>query len=494
MKLIIIGAGPGGYETALLAAKRGVEVVLIESGHVGGTCLNEGCIPTKAFCKNAEVLDGLREAEAFGVTGLSYDFDFKAVAARKNAVIEQLRGGVEGLLGHKLITLVRGKASFKDAHTVLVEPLRHSFACASATSSMSEEQSDVAICTEYTADYIIIATGSISASLPIPGADLPGILTSREILDLEEVPQMLCVIGGGVIGLEFASVFRSFGSEVTVLEYFKEILPRFDSDLSKRLKQSLGKRGIEINTQAQVTAIEEVSAVISTEDGDRVEKSIYKVSFTRKGKEEVIEADKVLMAVGRKANVGSLNLADVGIEFTPRGIVVDEKTMQTNISHIYAVGDINGKMMLAHAATFQGIVALDHIMGIENGIDLSVMPAAVFTSPEAASVGMTEEDCKDAGIPIRALKSFFRANGKAVTMGETDGFCKVIVAAEPKEGAESPYEPGRILGCHLFGPHASDIVQEACALISRKATLNEFEDIIHTHPTLTEVLQSAVHN
>ena len=494
MKLIIIGAGPGGYETALLAAKRGVEVVLIESGYVGGTCLNEGCIPTKAFCKNAEVLDGLREAEAFGVTGLSYDFDFKAVAARKNAVVEQLRGGVEGLLGHKLITLVRGKASFKDAHTVLVEPLRHSFACASATSSMSEEQSDVAICTEYTADYIIIATGSISASLPIPGADLPGILTSREILDLEEVPQMLCVIGGGVIGLEFASVFRSFGSEVTVLEYFKEILPRFDSDLSKRLKQSLGKRGIEINTQAQVTAIEEVSAVISTEDGDRVEKSIYKVSFTRKGKEEVIEADKVLMAVGRKANVGSLNLADVGIEFTPRGIVVDEKTMQTNVPHIYAAGDINGKMMLAHAATFQGIVALDHIMGVENGIDLSVMPAAVFTSPEAASVGMTEEDCKDAGIPIRALKSFFRANGKAVTMGETDGFCKVIVAAEPKEGAERPYEPGRILGCHLFGPHASDIVQEACALISRKATLNEFEDIIHTHPTLTEVLQSAVHN
>ena len=480
MKIIIIGAGPGGYETALLAAKRGVEVVLIESGHVGGTCLNEGCIPTKAFCKNAEVLDGLREAETFGVTGLSYGFDFKAVTARKNAVVEQLRGGVEGLLGHKLITLVRGKAAFKDAHTVVV----------TSSPVMTGEVET----SEYSADYIIIATGSVSASLPIPGADLPGILTSREILDLEEVPQRLCVIGGGVIGLEFASVFRSFGSEVTVLEYFKEILPRFDSDLSKRLKQSLGKRGIEINTQAQVTAIEEVPAVISTEDGDRVEKSIYKVSFTRKGKEEVIEADKVLMAVGRKANVGSLNLADVGIEFTPRGIVVDEKTMQTNVPHIYAAGDINGKMMLAHAATFQGIVALDHIMGVENGIDLSVMPAAVFTSPEAASVGMTEEDCKDAGIPIRALKSFFRANGKAVTMGETDGFCKVIVAAEPKEGAESPYEPGRILGCHLFGPHASDIVQEACALISRKATLNEFEDIIHTHPTLTEVLQSAVHN
>ena len=479
MKLIIIGAGPGGYETALLAAKRGVEVVLIEAGHVRGTCLNEGCIPTKAFCKNAEVLDGLREAEAFGVTGLSYDFDFKAVTVRKNAVVEQLRDGVEGLLGHKLITLVRGNASFKDAHTVVV----------TSPAVMSSEVET----SEYTADYIIIATGSVSASLPIPGADLPGILTSREILDLEEVPQRLCVIGGGVIGLEFASVFRSFGSEVTVLEYFKDILPRFDSDLSKRLKQSLGKRGIDINTQAQVTSIEEVPAVISTECGERVEKFAYKVFFTRKDKEEVVEADKVLMAVGRKANLGSLNLADIGIEFTPRGIVVDDKTMQTNIPHIYAVGDINGKMMLAHAAIFQGIVALDHIMGEENGIDLSVMPAAVFTSPEAASVGMTEDDCKAAGIPIKCLKSFFRANGKAVTMGETDGFCKVIVAAEPKETEETAYEPGRILGCHLYGPHASDIVQEACALITQKATLSQFEDIIHTHPTLTEVLQSAVH-
>ena len=457
MKIILRGAGPGGYETALLAAKRGVEVVLVEAGHVGGTCLNEGCIPTKAFCKNAEVLDSLREAETFGVTGLTYDFDFKAVSARKNAVVEQLRGGVEGLLGHKMITLVHGKAAFKDAHTVVV----------TSSPVMSSEVET----TEYTADYIIIATGSVSASLPIPGADLPGILTSREILDLEEVPQRLCVIGGGVIGLEFASVFRSFGSDVTVLEYFKEILPRFDSDLSKRLKQSLGKRGIEINTQAQVTGIE------CTE-------SVYKVSYTRKGKEETVEADKVLMAVGRKANVDSLNFADVGIEFTPRGIAVDEKTMQTNIPHIYAVGDINGKMMLAHAATFQGIVALDHIMGVENGIDLSVMPAAVFTSPEAASVGMTEEECKDAGIPIKCLKSFFRANGKAVTMGETDGFCKVIVAADS----------GRILGCHLYGPHASDIVQEACALITQKATLEQFENIIHTHPTLTEVLQSAVHN
>ena len=456
MKIIIIGAGPGGYETALLAAKRGVEVVLVEAGHVGGTCLNEGCIPTKSFCKNAEVIDGLREAEAFGISGLEYSFDFSSVVARKNAVVEQLRGGVEGLLGHKNITLIHGVASFKDAHTVTVDGQDH------------------------TADYIMIATGSVSASLPIPGADLPGILTSKEILDIEEVPQRLCVIGGGVIGLEFASVFRSFGSEVTVLEYCKDILPRFDTDLAKRLKQSLGKRGIDIQTQAQVTSVTE-------SDGE------YTVAFTRKGKEESVVADKVLMAVGRRANLDSMNYAEIGIECTRRGISVNEN-MQTSLPHVYAIGDVNGLMMLAHAATFQGIVALDHIMGVENHIDLDVMPAAVFTSPEAACVGMTEDECKDKGIPVKCLKSFFRANGKAVTMGETDGFCKIVVAAEPKEDQQAQYEPGRILGCHLIGPHASDIVQEACALICRKATLDEFKDIIHTHPTLTEVLQSALHS
>lgn len=452
MKIIIIGAGPGGYETALLAAKRGVETILIEAGHVGGTCLNEGCIPTKSFCKNAEMLESLKEAEVFGLTDISYGFDFKAVVTRKNEVVNQLRSGVEGLLNHKLITLVKGYASFKDPHTVVV----------------GED--------EYTADYIIIATGSVSASLPIPGADCPDILTSREILDIDTLPAHLCVIGGGVIGLEFASVFRSFGCDVTVLEYCKDILPRFDSDLAKRLKQSLSKKGIEIVTQAQVTEISETS-------------DVFHVKYLRKGKEEQVEAVKVLMAVGRRANVESLNLDDIGIEYSRKGIAVND-FMQTNLPHVYAIGDINGRMMLAHAATFQGIVALDHIMGIHDDINLSVMPAAVFTSPEAASVGMTEDECKEKGISVKCLKSFFRANGKAVTMRETDGFCKVVVA-EASEG--SAYLPGQVIGCHMFGPHSSDIIQEACAMISRKATLEEFQSVIHTHPTLSEVLQAALH-
>ena len=226
MKIIIIGAGPGGYETALLAAKRGVEVTLIESGPVGGTCLNEGCIPTKAFCRNARVMDEIRGASAFGFHDVAYSFDFKSVVERKNAVVQQLRSGVEGLLAHKMINFVRGRAYFKDADTV----------CVDADGEVME----------FTADYTIMATGSVPASLPVPGADLPGVLTSREILDSEDVPRRLCVIGGGVIGLEFASIFNSFGSEVTVLEYCKDILPRFDSDLSKRLRQSFGRKGIVI--------------------------------------------------------------------------------------------------------------------------------------------------------------------------------------------------------------------------------------------------------
>ena len=530
MKIIIIGAGPGGYETALLAAKRGVETVLIEAGPVGGTCLNEGCIPTKSFCKNAQFVDELQNAEQYGVSVDNLKFDFSKIAERKNAVVEQLKSGVESLLSHKLITLVRGRASFKDDHTVTVIPTASSALSSdhsitpsahSVTPSAHSVTPTVHSVTptvhsvtpavhsvtpavhsvipseveesplEFTADYIIVATGSTSATLPIPGADLPGILTSKEILDIDHVPQKLCVIGGGVIGLEFASIFRSFGSEVTVLEYCKDILPRFDTDLAKRLKQSLSKRGIEINTQAQVTGIELLNSVRETEG--QTPKEEYSISFTRKGKEEKILADKVLMAVGRRPALGSLNFSDIGVETTPKGVCVNE-FMQTNIPHIYAIGDINGQMMLAHAATFQGIVALDHLMGIENDIDLSVMPAAVFTSPEAAAVGLTEDECKEKGIPVKCCKSFFRANGKAVSMGETDGFCKIVVAAEPKDGEEEAYEPGRILGCHLFGAHAADIVHEACAMINRRSTLQEFQYVIHAHPTLTEVIQSALHS
>ena len=443
-KLLIIGAGPGGYETALLAARKGIEVTLIEKGPVGGTCLNEGCIPTKAFCRHAQMLDELEEAETLGIKNLNYTFDFQTAVDRKEQIVGQLRQGVEGLLRHKLIHCIEGTARFVNAHTVQVN-----------------EQT-------YAADHIIIATGSVPQILPIPGNNLPGVITSREILNLKQIPKRLCVIGAGVIGLEFASIFNSFGSQVTVLEYCKEILPRFDTDLAKRLKQSLGKRGIEIQTQAQVQKIEKA------EDGS------LKVSFMKKEKEEQTEADYVLMAVGRRANTESLNLDDIGIAYNKRGIEVNEN-MQTSLPHIYAIGDINGRQMLAHAATFQGVRALNHILGENDSLDLNIIPAAVFTQPEAATVGLTEEDCKAQNIPYRCHKSFFRANGKAVCLNETDGFCKLL----------SHKENGKILGGHLFGPHAADLIQEITVLIQRQATIGELSNIVHAHPTLGEVILEA---
>ncbi len=441
-KIIIIGAGPGGYETAATAARNGFDVTLIEANEVGGTCLNEGCIPTKALCRTASLLTDLAEAAGYGVDNVSYTLNFPAVMVRKEAIVAQLKSGVETLLSIPNLRLVKGTARFVDAHTV--EAAGETF----------------------TADYIIIATGSVSAMLPIPGHDLPGVITSREMLSLDSIPKRLCIIGAGVIGLEFASIFRTFGSEVTVVEFAKEVLPHFDSDLAKRLRQSLGKRGITIETQSGVTAIEAV------EDG-------LKVIYERKGKTAEVVADKVLMAVGRRANTASLNLADVGVETDRRGIVVNDR-MQTSVPHIYAIGDVNGLMMLAHAASFQGERALHAIMGRDDELRLDVMPAAVFTMPEVATVGMTEDDCKAQGVAYSAKKAFFRANGKALCLGESEGYCKLIVA-----------EDGKLLGCHIYGPHASDLVQEACALITKNGTVEDLRNIIHTHPTLSEVVMTA---
>jgi dihydrolipoamide dehydrogenase len=459
MKIVIIGAGPGGYETAIEAARKGAEVTVISDGPLGGTCLNEGCIPTKALCRSAEIVEDLRAAGDFGIDADFRAFDLGKAVARKEQVIELLRSGIAFLFEKNHVRFISGKASFKDAHTV----------AAKAADGTVEE---------VPADYVIIAAGSHSASLPIPGAKLPGVVTSKEILELQEVPSKLCVIGAGVIGLEFASVFRSFGSEVSVVEFCPDILPRFDTDLAKRLKQALSKRGISIETSA---AVQSISA-----EGDGL-----KVSYNKKDKPFEIVADKVLMAVGRRPNVDTLNLAEVGVEFTPKGIVTDPE-FRTSVPNIFAVGDVNGGIMLAHEATFEGYHALNVILA-ENGmrerraggkldsIRFDIVPAAVFTNPEVATVGLTEDDCKAKGLAVKCLKSFFRANGKAVSMGQTEGFCKLIVSSED----------GRILGCHMFGAHSSDIIQEITALMNRNAGLDALEDIIHAHPTLGEVILSA---
>jgi dihydrolipoamide dehydrogenase len=453
--LIIIGAGPGGYETAVRAAKEGLTVAVVEAGKAGGTCLNVGCIPTKCLCRNAEVLRDIRNSETFGVKVDGFSFDIRKAVERKNQVVATLVAGVEGLLKHKNITYVHGTAQFVDKSTIRVADARNA----------DGEPAD----TEYQASNIIIATGSITKMLPIPGKDLKGVLTSTEMLDLQAVPERLCIVGGGVIGLEFASIYNAFGSEVTVLEFCKEILPNFDADIAKRLKASLKSQGINIVNSAAVNSITEA-------DGH------YSVGYELKGEQKAVDADVILMAVGRAANTGSLNLADVGIEADRHGIKTDDN-LQTNVEGIYAIGDVNGKCQLAHAASFQGQHALNHILQRQDKIRLDIVPAAVFTCPEAAMVGLTTEQCKQQGMDIKAHKAFFRANGKALSMNETDGMVKVITDSDNK-----------IVGCHLFGPHAADLVQEVAALMNVDARLDDLAQIIHAHPTLGEVVMNAAEN
>lgn len=458
MRIIIIGAGPGGYETAIEAARRGVEVVLISDGPLGGVCVSEGCIPTKTYAHYAELLLQSAKAASRGIIPAAPEFDFGAIHERKNEVVAQLQSGIERLLRNKLITLVNGKARFKDSRTVIVEG-NVRISCAG--------KEEVVPMAEFTADAIIIATGSVSASLPIPGADKA--LTSREVLDLKEVPSNVAVIGGGVIGLELASILAAFGSKVTVLEYAPRILPRFDAELSKRLKLLLSARGIDIVTSAQVEGIVQNGVA-------------FDVNYSLAGERKAVSTEAVLMAVGRRPNVDSLNFSDIGVEFGRRGVVVND-SMQTSVDGVYAIGDITGGMMLAHTATAQGHRALCSILVAPDATDLNLVPAAVFTIPEAAAVGLSEEEAKDNGVTVKCYKAQFGANGKAVSMDEAEGFCKIVTDAAD----------GRILGAHLIGAHSSDLIHEIAALLRKgPSTIDDLRSLIHAHPTLSEIFRLAV--
>ena len=389
--LIVIGAGPGGYRAAEYAAKQGLKVTIFEAGEVGGTCLNVGCIPTKTYVHSAT---------------------FEEARQRMAQVIPQLRSGVEGILAHPNITLIREEASLVDAHTVR---------------SLSGD---------VTAENIIVATGSETKWLPILGRDDPRVVDSTGLLALDHLPKRLAIIGAGVIGMEFACVFHRFGSEVTVIEYLKECLPALDSDIAKRLRKYLEKQGI---TFKMKTAVENIAD---------------------------IDADVILMATGRKPRMEGYT-------------AVDENFQMSN--GVYAIGDVNGRQMLAHAAEMQAVRAVNHILGRQDGIRFDVMPAAIFTTPEAACVGPTEDQLKERGFAYTCRKAFWRANGKALSMGETEGMLKLFIDADD-----------RLLGCHAYGAHAADIVQEVSVLICRETTLGQLRDMIHIHPTLSEILKSAV--
>lgn len=436
--LIIIGAGPGGYETAVEGAALGKKVTLIERDQPGGTCLNRGCIPTKTLCRSAEVAMTLANAGEFGFTDVSASLDFAKVMERKDKVVEELREGVRTLL--KDVNVVYGDAKFRSASEVEINGVT------------------------YTAPQIIIATGSVPALLPIPGKELA--LTSDEILSIDSLPKSLCVIGGGVIGMEFASIFAAFGTEVTVLEYCKEILPPFDAEIAKRLRMSLKRRGINIITAAEVTSITEGPVV----------------NYLVKGKEKSVSAEMVLMAVGRRPNLPE-GITEAGAKLNRNAIAVnDDMTVVFEDGKapadvkVYAIGDVNGRCMLAHAATRQGMVAL----GLADPTD--VVPSAVFTVPECAMVGLTEERCIQDGRNVRIGKATFRANGKALAMGEPDGLVKMIVDADTDA----------ILGCHICGAHAADLIQEVATAMQSGLKASAISLTVHAHPTLTEVVLAAV--
>ena len=390
--LIIIGAGPGGYRAAEYAAKQGLQVVIIEQDEVGGTCLNRGCIPTKTYV-HAASFDEARE--------------------RMGQVVPLLRSGVEGILAHPNITLMRGTASFVDSPTVNV--------CRDSV----------------VAKNIIIATGSSAKLLPLPDINDPRLVTSTELLQCPTLPKRLAIIGAGVIGMEFASVFHRFGSEVTVIEYLKECLPMVDSDIAKRLRKLLEKRGIKFQMKTAVQSLAD------------------------------IDADMILMATGRKANTEGLNLSAAGITPAPNGTIPTDNNFScvgcdSVAATLYAIGDVNGKQMLAHAAEMQAIRAVNHILGKTDGIRFDIMPAAIFTEPEAACVGPSEDQLKADAVDYICKKSFWRANGKAQAMNETEGMLKLF--ADQQE---------RILGCHAYGAHAADIVQEVMLASQRKSTGHE---------------------
>ena len=425
--IIIIGSGPGGYRTAGYALQQGKQVVIIEKAEAGGTCLNSGCIPTKCLAHDAE-------ANAS---------DFPAAAERKRNVMNQLRQGIEQLLSAPGITLVRGEATFKDARTVTVDGI------------------------DYEADDIIIATGSSSKMPPVEGIDNPRVITSTEALNFQTLPAEIVIIGAGVIGMEFASILSRFGAKVSVIEYLKECLPVIDKDIAKRVRKQIEKlQGVTFYMDSAVKAINDNEVVFVS---------------NKNGKETRLEcpACPVLIASGRKPNIDGLNLEAAGVEYSPKGITVNDN-MLTSVPHIYAIGDVTGRQMLAHAATFMGFRAVNAIVGKADKIRFDIMPSAIFTYPEAAAVGLTEDQCKQQGIECRALKGYYRANGKALAIDEPEGMVKLVAGAD-----------GKILGCTSYGAHSADIVQEVTAYMNCNATVADIAYSVHIHPTLSEILQDA---
>lgn len=447
--VVIIGGGPGGYVAAVRAAQLGAKVCVVEKDKLGGTCLNRGCIPTKTLYRNAEILNTLKSIDEFGIGINGYEINVSAMQERKNKIVDQLVGGVEKLLKANKIEVIKGTAEIVDSNTVAV---------------IENEGSLRKIKTK----KIIIATGSKTSIPPIPGAGLEGIYTSEDILNFTEIPKKLTIIGGGVIGMEFAGIFNAMGTEVTVVEFLPRILVQVDSDLTKRLMMSLKKKGIQIHVSTKVTSIEKQDKEFTV----NCEGKKGPISFN---------SDAVLISTGRVPVMDREKLNALEIDFTNKGISVDEN-METTLKGVYAIGDVNGIWMLAHTASHQGIQVAEHIMGINSSKHDSVVPSCIFIFPEISCAGLSEDQAQEKGIAYITSKFLFGANGKALALGEAEGMVKIIARKEDNV----------IIGVQIMGPHASDLIHEGVIAIEKKFKPEDIAGIIHAHPTLAETFVEAV--
>ncbi len=441
----ILGAGPGGYVAALRAAQLGARVALVEKDRVGGTCLNVGCIPTKALVTSTELVLKARRADEFGVSIPSARPDPSSLMAYQRAVVDDLVGGVEQLLKARQVTLVQGEGRLVRPDTLRV----------AGTGEISARQ-------------VVLAPGSVTARPPIPGLDLPGVMTSTEALDITEVPERLIVVGGGVIGLEFACIYEALGSRVTILEMMPALLPgATDEALARRLASLLRRRGMAIHTGAKVQAIEPVESGL-------------RVAYDEAKGEGAVEGERVLVAVGRWPNTADVGLAEFGVKMNGRAIAVDEH-LQTNLPNVWAIGDAVGGIMLAHKAMVDGRVVAENVTGGRRAVDYRSVPSVIFTRPEVASVGLTQAEARAQGADVKAVRFPFSANPRAQILGETEGLVKLVCEAGS----------GRVLGVHLMGAHATDLIAEGALAVQMGATADDLAWTTHAHPTLSESMLEA---
>jgi len=454
--IAIIGAGPGGYVAAIRASQLGGKVVVIEKDELGGTCVNRGCIPTKALLASAQLLDSLKKGSEFGIKSGEVNVDFSVIVKRKERVVKQLVSGIGQLFKSHSIEVIKGKGK-------LTEKIKDKLIEIEIEKGDGSEE-------KVTAKKLIIATGSVPAQIPGISIDERDVITSDQALELKEVPSSILIVGGGVIGVEFASIFNSLGTKVTIVELLQRIIPTEDGEISEQLKKSLVKSRIEVNTGVKVREI------VSHNGNRKV------VIETLEGREEKV-AQKVLIATGRRPYTEGLNLEKTGIGVEKGRILVNEN-METNLPGIYAVGDVVGGVLLAHVASAEGIVASENATGNQLKIDYRVIPNCIYSIPEVASVGLSEERAKEMGYEVAVGRFPFLANARATILGERVGMVKIVADRRTDE----------ILGVHIVGPDATELIGQASVAIKARVTTRNLERIIHGHPTLSEAIFEAAHD